>query len=122
MGYFFTVSETDGGEIVGWTCAAVNEVFFDDFNSNITLKKDHAFSYSTYVHKKFRGKKLNHYMKEINFYNLKIKGFNCIWALVHKWNKPSIKSLQNMKWSMIGDYRFLKFMYLNFHFPPDALK
>ncbi|WP_028575398.1 hypothetical protein [Desulfonatronovibrio hydrogenovorans] len=122
LGYFLTITETEHKEIVGWTWAAVKKVFFDDFNCYIKIKPKHAFSYSTYVHKDYRGKKLNHFMKEVNFYNLKQMDYNCIWALVHTWNKSSIRSLQNMKWDSIGYYKFLKLFYMNFHYPPESVK
>jgi GNAT superfamily N-acetyltransferase len=118
-GYFIILE--NGSEIIGWSWAAVNRVFFDEFNCFIEIKERCAFSYNLYIKKQYRGKRLNHVTLGELLYQLKNDGYNKAWVLVQKWNNGSLKSLNSMGWRIVGDYKFIKLMFLNFRFPPQGI-
>ena len=109
------------GKMIGWSWAGVNRVYFQDLNSYIDLKQGTAFSYNTYIQKNYRGKQLNHIVFTEKQYQLKKDGYDKIWGLIHKWNHTSTNSLLKMNWKIIGDYNFIKFLFMNFKFPPKGI-
>lgn len=119
-GGYFIILENES-EIIGWSWAAVNRVFFDDFNCFIKIKERCAFSYNLYIKKQHRGKRLNHITLGELLYQLKIDGYKKTWLLVHKWNRGSLRSLNSMGWRIAGHYNFLKLMFLNLRFPPQGI-
>jgi hypothetical protein len=118
-GYFIILE--NGSEIIGWSWAAVNRVFFDDFNCFIKIRERCAFSYNLHIKAQFRGKRLNHITLGELLYQLKNDGYEKTWVLVHKWNYGSLRSLNNMGWRMVGHYNFMKLIFLNFRFPPHGI-
>lgn len=119
-GYYFIILENDI-EIIGWSWAAINRVFFDEFNCHINIKGKHAFSFNTYIHKAFRGKGLNHIVLHEELHQLKRDGYDRFWGLIHKSNKPSRNSYQKIGFEEIGSYRFAKLLFMNFRFPPEGI-
>ena len=119
-GCYFIILENDI-EIIGWSWAAINRVFFDEFNCHINIKGKHAFFFNTYVHKGFRGKRLNHIVFHEKLHQLKKDGYDKIWGLIYKSNKPSRRSLQEIGFEEIGSYSFAKLLFMNFRFPPKGI-
>lgn len=119
-GWYFVILE-NGKEIIGWSWAAVNRVFFDDFNCFIRLKEGCAFSYNIYIKKQYRGRRLNHITLRELLYQLRHDGCEKTWVLVHKWNYGSLRSLNSMGWRVVGHYNFIKLMFLNLRFPPRGI-
>jgi RimJ/RimL family protein N-acetyltransferase len=119
-GYYFIILENDI-EIIGWSWAAINRVFFDEFNCHINIKGKHAFFFNTYVYKGFRGKGLNHIVFHEKLHQLKKDGYDKIWGLIYKSNKPSRRSFQKIGFEEIGSYRFAKLLFMNFRFPPKGI-
>ncbi|MFX0199067.1 MAG: GNAT family N-acetyltransferase [Candidatus Hodarchaeota archaeon] len=119
-GFFFIILENDS-EILGWSWAAVNRVYFKDFNCFLPIKEKTAFSFNTYVKKQFRGRRLNQLIVHEKLLHLKKAGYDYIWGLIYPWNHSSIKSFTRMNWEIIGKYYFMKFFFMNLRFPPKSI-
>ena len=119
-GFYFITLQCDN-VVIGWNWGGINKVYFGEFNCQLKLKNDHAFIYGTYIQKEYRNKGINGILtKELSFH-LKKDGYDKIWSLIHKWNHASIKSRLKMNWKIIGDYNFIKFLFMNFKFPPKGI-
>lgn len=119
-GDYFIILENDN-EIIGWRWAAVNRVFFEEFNCYIDIKKGHVFSYNAYIKKDYRRKKLNQLLLGEMLKILKNDGYNKIWSLTHKWNHASLGSQKKMGYKEIGSYFFAIILFMNFKFPPRGV-
>jgi len=119
-GFFFVILENESG-ILGWSWAAINKVYFNDFNCFLKINDKAAFSFNTYVKRQFRGRRLNRVIVNEKLFHLKQAGYNYIWGLIHQWNHPSIKSFTSMNWEIIGKYYFMKFFFMNFRLPPKGI-
>ena len=118
---FYLITLQCNDEMIGWNWGGVNRVYFGEFNCHLKLKKGHAFSYGTYVQKEYRNKGINNILKKELSFHLKKDGYDKIWGLIHKWNHASTNSLLKMNWKIIGDYNFIKFLFMNFKFPPKGI-
>jgi len=119
-GHYFSVVENEN-QIIGWSWAGVGKVFFGEFNCMVELKQRHAFSFNTYIDKEFRGKGLNQLVLNQQLLCLKKDGFKKVWALIHVYNKASLRSYLKNGWLEIGRYRFLRICFLDFKFPPEGI-
>lgn len=117
--YFFILKCNEN--IIGWSWAKVGTVFFDEFQDTINLKEKHAFAYNSFILKEYRGKGLISLLYQEKLNHLKKDGIVKVWALVHKWNKKSLKSFNKMKWTKLGNYTFLRVLFFNLKFPPDGI-
>lgn len=119
-GFLLIIAETAEKEIVGWSWAAFKEVYFNDFFYTITLNSDEAFIYNTYVSKEHRGQKINHLLLTRLLCEIRKKNINKAWALIHHWNKSSIRSYLKYGFKNIGDYYFLRMGPFVFSYRPKA--
>lgn len=119
-GHYFIIVENED-EIVGWRWAAVDSVYFEDFNCRINLGQRDVFSYNTYVDKRYRGKKLNNIMDWERVRCLSDDGYGILWALIYNRNKAALKSAVNFGYKKIGYYYLIRLFFKSFHFPPKEL-
>lgn len=115
-GHFFSVGMI-GEKIIGWTWGGVGKVYFDEFFTNINLEPGNAFSFNSYVEKKYRGNVVLKILLNNLVFSLKEKNYKKIWALVYSWNKSSIKAYINSGWTQDNSYLFINILGLKFHKP-----
>ncbi|MDY0131693.1 MAG: GNAT family N-acetyltransferase [Desulforegulaceae bacterium] len=116
QGYFFSVGMIDEN-IVGWTWGGVKKVYFDDFFTYINLEPENAFSFNSYVEKKYRGHDILKILIWNLVFSLKEQDYKKIWALIYPWNKSSIKAYINSGWTQDNSYLFINILGLKFHKP-----
>ncbi|KIH75478.1 Acetyltransferase (GNAT) family protein [Geoalkalibacter ferrihydriticus] len=113
-GYYFSYALSPEGEVVGWSWAAVNKVYFSEFNRNLKINSKEAFTYNAFVRSDYRGKKINRFLKNALISRLKKDGYSQFYGYIHTWNKSSIKSLESIGFKHVGRVFHGKLLFLDF--------
>jgi len=118
---FYFVNIEHNNKIVGWTWTGINKVYFEEFNCNLKVRKNQAFGFNAYIEREYRNRRLFNILRYERDYHLKTDGYEKLWGLIHKNNYAQIKSCQRMNYEFIGNFTFVKFLFISCKFPPRGI-
>jgi len=118
--YFVVVKHQD--RIIGWYWAGVKEVYFEELNCHIKIKRDQAFLYNMYIEKKHRGRGIIDIARRELFLHLKKEKYKRAWSLVKINNKASLKSHTRMNYRFLGNYIFVRLLSFTLTFSPKSIR
>jgi GNAT superfamily N-acetyltransferase len=101
--------------IVGFMKIGFGKVFISDYRKTIRFPKNVIFTYESYVDPRFRGNRIQPYIRSEVCKFFKRKGFTKNVSYIHDWNTPSIRAATHFgmkKAKTIYYYRILGFKVL----------
>ena len=95
------------GDIAGWNWFAIGDVKCADFGCNLKLRAGQAYSYNTFVNKKYRGFNLATRLVVASETHLKTNKIESVWGIIYDWNVASQKAFIKAGYEIIGSYGVL---------------
>lgn len=101
------VTLTQHNRIVGYVKVGINQVYINDFNTEVSFPPNAAFIYDTFVLPNLRGKRLALFALNETMKYLDEHKYKRLLCHIEKWNVPSIKTFENAGFVSKGELRYL---------------